>query len=225
MCLIAVSYGSDRQIQGSGESNSAMSQIPAASSNATEIEYWNPSAHETWAHLQSCPAPTEACRELTGKHSDNQTCKRMILDATFPEGKSMLSFIVDILRKNGLFVDMYRAICRVPGTMRALVPTVFTALGATLMAVFGLSGDARSVFAPMIAQNGSIVVNTEVVLAVDVSASMTPDEQALQREGYVQALSSREFMQALKASGNGRISITYFEWANVSPTFSTGVKK
>ena len=68
----------------------------------------------------------------------------------------------------------------------------------------------------MLAQNGLIVVNTEVVLAVDVSASMTPDEQALQREGYVQALSSREFMQALKASGNGRISITYFEWANVS---------
>src|SRR5262249_34121462 len=76
-----------------------------------------------------------------------------------------------------------------------------------------LSGNAASVFAPML--NGSIVVNTEVVLAVDVSASMTPDEQALQREGYVHALSSHEFMQALKANGNGRISITYFEWANV----------
>jgi hypothetical protein len=98
----------------------------------------------------------------------------------------------------------------------ALIPTVFTALGAILITVFGLSGDARSVFAPMMAQNGSIVVNTEIVLAVDVSASMTPDEQALQREGYIQALSSREFMQALKANGNGRISITYFEWANVS---------
>jgi hypothetical protein len=84
------------------------------------------------------------------------------------------------------------------------------------IAAFGLSGDARSVFASMMAQNGSIAVNTEVVLAVDISASMTPDEQALQREGYVQALSSREFMQALKASGNGRISITYFEWANAS---------
>ena len=120
------------------------------------------------------------------------------------------------MRKNAPFVDMYRAMCSVLGTMRAPVPTVFTALGAMLIAAFGLSGDARSVFASMMAQNGSIVVNTEVVLAVDISASMTPDEQALQREGYVQALSSREFMQALKASGNGRISITYFEWANVS---------
>ena len=100
------------------------------------------------------------------------------------------------MRTNAPFVDMYRAMCSVPGTMRALVPTVFTALGAILITVFGLSGDAGSVFAPMIAQNGSIVVNTEVVLAVDVSASMTPDEQALQREGYVQALSSREFMEA-----------------------------
>jgi Protein of unknown function (DUF1194) len=97
--------------------------------------------------------------------------------------------------------------------MRALVPTVFATLVATLISAFGLSGNAASVFAPML--NGSIVVNTEVVLAVDVSASMTPDEQALQREGYVHALSSHEFMQALKANGNGRISITYFEWASV----------
>jgi hypothetical protein len=44
---------------------------------------------------------------------------------------------------------------------------------------------------------------------------MDPEEQALQREGYIQAITSREFMQALKAGINGRISITYFEWANV----------
>jgi uncharacterized protein DUF1194 len=96
---------------------------------------------------------------------------------------------------------------------RALVPTVFATLVAMLISACGLSGNAASVFALML--NGSIVVNTEVVLAVDVSASMTPDEQALQREGYVHALSSHEFMQALKTNGNGRISITYFEWANV----------
>src|SRR4029077_18615983 len=111
---------------------------------------------------------------------------------------------------------IYRAMCSVSGMMRALVPTVLATLGAMVITAFGPSWNARSVLAPMLAQNGSIVVNTEVMLAVDVSASMTPDEQALQREGYVQPLSSREFMQALKASGNGRISITYFEWGNVS---------
>ena len=51
------------------------------------------------------------------------------------------------------------------------------------------------------------------MIAVDVSYSMDPDEQALQREGYVQALTSREFMQALREGANGKIAITYFEWA------------
>jgi Protein of unknown function (DUF1194) len=46
-----------------------------------------------------------------------------------------------------------------------------------------------------------------------VSYSMDPDEQALQREGYITAITSREFMQALRSGMNGRISITYFEWA------------
>ena len=59
----------------------------------------------------------------------------------------------------------------------------------------------------------AIAVDVELVLAVDVSYSMDPDEQALQREGYVQALTSREFMQALREGANGKIAITYFEWA------------
>jgi hypothetical protein len=59
----------------------------------------------------------------------------------------------------------------------------------------------------------AIPVDVELVLAVDVSYSMDPDEQALQREGYVQALTSREFMQALREGANGKIAITYIEWA------------
>ncbi|MDU0957613.1 MAG: DUF1194 domain-containing protein, partial [Bradyrhizobium sp.] len=38
-------------------------------------------------------------------------------------------------------------------------------------------------------------------------------ELAIQREGYAQALSSREFLQALKNGVHGRIAVTYFEWA------------
>ena len=60
---------------------------------------------------------------------------------------------------------------------------------------------------------GAIPVDVELVIAVDVSYSMDPEEQALQREGYVQALTSREFMQALREGANGKIAITYFEWA------------
>ena len=56
-------------------------------------------------------------------------------------------------------------------------------------------------------------VDVELVLAVDVSYSMDMDELALQREGYAQAIVSKEFLQALKGGPNGKISVTYFEWA------------
>jgi Protein of unknown function (DUF1194) len=59
-------------------------------------------------------------------------------------------------------------------------------------------------------------VDVELVLAVDVSYSMDPEEQALQREGYVSALTSAEFLNALRALGQSRIAVTYFEWAGVS---------
>jgi hypothetical protein len=98
--------------------------------------------------------------------------------------------------------------------MRALAPTVFAAITAILLPGFG--GAAAPVFAPHLAQGGAMAVDTEVVLAVDVSYSMDPDEQKLQREGYVQALTSREFMQALRLGVNGRIAVTYFEWANAN---------
>jgi hypothetical protein len=59
-------------------------------------------------------------------------------------------------------------------------------------------------------------VDVELILAVDVSYSMDPDEQALQREGYVAALTSPEFLNALKAGIHARIAVTYFEWANAN---------
>jgi hypothetical protein len=60
---------------------------------------------------------------------------------------------------------------------------------------------------------GAVAVDVELVIAVDVSYSMDPDEQALQREGYVLALTSREFLRALREGPNGKIAVTYFEWA------------
>jgi Protein of unknown function (DUF1194) len=59
-------------------------------------------------------------------------------------------------------------------------------------------------------------VDVELVLAVDVSYSMDPDEQALQREGYVAALTSREFLDALRQGMHGKIAVTYFEWAGAA---------
>jgi Protein of unknown function (DUF1194) len=57
------------------------------------------------------------------------------------------------------------------------------------------------------------IVDVELAIAVDVSYSMDLDELAVQREGYAQAIISKEFLQALKSLPNGKISVTYFEWA------------
>jgi hypothetical protein len=56
-------------------------------------------------------------------------------------------------------------------------------------------------------------VDIELIIAVDVSYSMDMDELAIQREGYAQAIVSKEFLQALKSGPNGKIAVTYFEWA------------
>jgi hypothetical protein len=83
------------------------------------------------------------------------------------------------------------------------------AVGALSVAVWAAPGR------PRLADRGpgAVPVDLELVLAVDVSYSMDPDEQALQREGYAMALTSKEFMQALREGANGRIAVTYVEWA------------
>jgi len=56
-------------------------------------------------------------------------------------------------------------------------------------------------------------VDVELVLAVDISYSMDPEEQRLQREGYIKALRSPEFQQALASGLYRKIALTYFQWA------------
>ena len=57
-------------------------------------------------------------------------------------------------------------------------------------------------------------VDLELVLAVDISASMTPDEQQFQRQGYVQALRSPRVLNAIRSGALGRIAVAYVEWAD-----------
>jgi hypothetical protein len=83
-------------------------------------------------------------------------------------------------------------------------------------AIAGLGGGLAAPTAPIMRADNSpnaLAVDVELVLAVDVSYSMDPDEQALQREGYIAALTSREFMQALRQGMHGKVAVTYFEWA------------
>lgn len=56
-------------------------------------------------------------------------------------------------------------------------------------------------------------VDLKLVLAVDISMSMDPDEQRLQREGYVQAFRDAFLHRAITSGPRSRIAVTYFEWA------------
>jgi hypothetical protein len=91
-------------------------------------------------------------------------------------------------------------------------------IGAVLVAGAIAGGDVAGIAAPaprsQLADAKDLPsVDIELVLAVDVSYSMDMDELAIQREGYAQAIVSKEFLQALKTGPNGKISVTYFEWA------------
>jgi hypothetical protein len=101
------------------------------------------------------------------------------------------------------------------GRMRARMLVSVLAAGAAAMALFGWNSGFAAPRAPLLADNspGAVDVDAELVIAVDVSNSMDPEEQALQREGYITGLTSREFLNALRSGINGRIALTYFEWA------------
>ena len=84
---------------------------------------------------------------------------------------------------------------------------------------FGLErhrGPALSPTCPAAGAPGSIGVDVELVMAVDISYSMDFDELTLQRDGYVQALASQEFLNALKQGMHGKVAVTMVEWAGVN---------
>jgi Protein of unknown function (DUF1194) len=102
--------------------------------------------------------------------------------------------------------------------MRARYSTlaILAGLGCGIVAVTAWSLGVAAPRGPTVLADNSpsaMPVDVELVLAVDVSYSMDPEEQALQREGYITGITSREFMQALRHGMNGKVAVTYFEWA------------
>ena len=95
----------------------------------------------------------------------------------------------------------------------------YISLGAVLVAGAVAGSDVASFAAPnpraqlSDSTDKPPAVDVELILAVDVSYSMDMDELAVQREGYAQAIVSKEFLQALKAGPSGKIAVAYFEWA------------
>jgi Protein of unknown function (DUF1194) len=81
-------------------------------------------------------------------------------------------------------------------------PTAFALLTVLGLSFFGTQ-EARS----------ETEVDLALVLAVDVSRSMDPDEQDLQRHGFMEAFRSPLVHAAIRAGALGRITVAYVEWS------------
>lgn len=64
-----------------------------------------------------------------------------------------------------------------------------------------------------VAQAQDIPVDVELVLAVDVSASIDGGEVNLQRAGYIAALTDPRVIAAMKSGPLGRVALAYVEWS------------
>ncbi|WP_296572016.1 DUF1194 domain-containing protein [Phreatobacter sp.] len=84
--------------------------------------------------------------------------------------------------------------------IRALILVVFLSLAGPIAA------QAQS-------RSAASEVDVQIVLAVDISYSMDPEEQRLQREGYVKAITSPEVLDAIRKGLVGKIAVSYLEWA------------
>lgn len=82
-------------------------------------------------------------------------------------------------------------------------------VAAVALVAAGLSGLATRVEA-------AEPVDLQLVLAVDVSMSMDEEEQKLQRQGYAEALTSPEVIEAIGKGAYRSIAVAYVEWAGSS---------
>jgi hypothetical protein len=84
--------------------------------------------------------------------------------------------------------------------LRLLVPALALLVGLILLPARGQTAE----------------VDLALVLAVDISNSMDPDEQELQRQGFVEAFRSRLVHDAIRNGMLGRVVVTYMEWAGAT---------
>lgn len=93
----------------------------------------------------------------------------------------------------------------------------FYATKLTKLAIGGLLIAALGSSANVAAKDSSPgnQVDLELVVTVDVSLPMDRDEAVVARNGYVEALRSPEFIDAIIHGPKGRIAVTYVEWSDV----------
>lgn len=64
-------------------------------------------------------------------------------------------------------------------------------------------------------------VDLLLVLAVDVSDSITPEKALLQREGFVRAVADPAVVAAIRGGRRRSIAVSYFEWASPDEQYLT----
>ncbi len=69
---------------------------------------------------------------------------------------------------------------------------------------------------PTQVESGAIEVDMQLVLAVDISFSISTDEQGVQRRGYIEAFRDPDVIRAITSGSRGRIAVTMVEWAGAS---------
>lgn len=63
-------------------------------------------------------------------------------------------------------------------------------------------------------EDGRLIVDLELVFAVDVSASIDEMEALQQRQGHVEALADPDVISSIQGGAHGRIAVMYLEWAD-----------
>jgi hypothetical protein len=83
--------------------------------------------------------------------------------------------------------------------------------GLRLLALLMLMGAFAA--KPGMAEPRRLTVDLELVLAVDVSSSISMAEQRVQRDGYISAFRHPDVVRAIKSGPHGMIAVSYMEWA------------
>ncbi len=88
-----------------------------------------------------------------------------------------------------------------------------TTAGGLLLAVSGAPGAAQAQFEPIV-PGPTRAVELELVLAVDTSSSVSPEEFDLQMRGFAGAFRDPSVLAAIAATGQAGIAVHMFQWSD-----------
>ena len=97
--------------------------------------------------------------------------------------------------------------------MAGLILSASLACAASDGRTSGDIGGARAATVAIDRLGPGVDVDLELILAVDVSDSMSGAELVQQRNGYVAAFRHPDVFEAIASGPHGRIAVAYMEWA------------